>query len=329
MLSVILLTWTLLSSGIIFAKTPEKLVFVFVFVPFVIYLGIRLANMRLGVLGFLDGSVVMGGLSCLALAAFPDETNGGSDLGVLGGNPIDATRALTFAILCLALRAWIIRPRPALLLTQLALGAVFAWYGVQTGSRGPWLALLVAIFLAAALSRHRFKIMTIGLVASTILFATWRLGAKNAIGDLPLFDRVFGVSQTDDITTGRGEIATVAIEGIRSNPLGIGWGSFGDFSRSYGLSSTEYAHNIFLEVAVESGILGIAGFIFFLIAVYSFVWRSRMLGTGTVAGIALTFWIVAALFSSDFGGNRGVWLCAGIAIGSYTLAKPAVSRVDG
>lgn len=324
-LSVFLLAWALLSSGIVFATTPRKLLFVFLFVPFLIYMGIRLAHMRLGVLGFLDGSIVMGGLSCLALGAFPNETAGGAGLSALGGNPIDSTRALTFALLCLAIRAWIVRPKFAALLVQGSLAAILLWYGVQTGSRGPWLAFLVAIFLSAALSRHRIRILSAGLITTMGLVTVWQLGARDAIRQLPLFNRVFDVSQTDDITTGRGDIASVAIRGIWSNPLGIGWGSFGEYSRSYGLSSVEYAHNIVLEVAVESGILGLVGFIMFVLAVYSFAWRSRGLDSGKVAGVALTFWLVAALFSSDFSGNRGVWLCAGLAIGSYIISRSTTS----
>src|SRR2546421_6121379 len=119
---------------------------------------------------------------------------------------------------------------------------------------------------------------------------TW-LGGDNALS------RLLGSLNTDDPTTGRAHFWAVTVDIIKTHPiLGIGLGAFSVVYTRYdsrnGLFRLEQAHNDYLQVLSDGGIVGAALGLFFIISLFrlGFARREshdnfrRGVATGALAG---------------------------------------------
>jgi O-antigen ligase len=119
---------------------------------------------------------------------------------------------------------------------------------------------------------------------------TW-LGGENAL------TRLLGSINTDDPTTGRAHFWAVTVDIIKTHPLlGIGLGAFSVVYTGYdsrnGLFRLEQAHNDYLQVLSDGGIVGAALGLFFVISLFrlGFARREshddfrRGVATGALAG---------------------------------------------
>jgi O-antigen ligase len=182
---------------------------------------------------------------------------------------------------------------------------------VMTNSRGGIISLLAEIlFLAATmgLRRHRRKkrdseerkprvksaavkaglalALVVGLFAGVVL-----LGGEDAL------TRVAGSVNTDDPTTGRAHFWSVTVDIIKTHPwLGTGLGAFGVVYTGYdsrnGMYRLEQAHNDYLQVLSDGGVIGALLGLFFVINLFrmGFMRRDsrdtfrRGVATGAMAG---------------------------------------------
>src|SRR5205807_2677507 len=190
---------------------------------------------------------------------------------------------------------------------------------VATLSRSGWLGFVVAaIALAILLPERRREIMMIGAAFAVVLLlagladpVAGRLGASQ--GSSPL-----------DTFNARVPIWGAAISMFAHHPIfGAGVNNFGYLIDSYDPNlGVNQAHNLFLNIAAERGILGIATFLLVVAVVFQTLrsaWRSasgfsnRVLTAGIIAAllgffahslfdvsyydykILLMFWLVIAI----------------------------------
>ncbi len=112
-----------------------------------------------------------------------------------------------------------------------------------------------------------------GLMASLLIGVIW-LGGEDALS------RIVGTVNADDPTTGRTHFWSVTLDIIRNHPLlGTGLGSYSLVYPRYdsggGLVRVEQAHNDYLQVLSDAGIIGAALGLFFLVALFRMSFARR------------------------------------------------------
>lgn len=181
---------------------------------------------------------------------------------------------------------------------------------LMTNSRGGVISLIAEIGFLAALSlfqrRHtrrrsaeekswiRSNATRAGLALAVIIAV---LGAVTILGGDSGLTRLLGTLNTDDPTTGRAHFWSVTIDIIKTHPiLGVGLGAFSVVYTGYdsrnGLLRLEQAHNDYLQVLSDGGIVGAALGVFFVISLFrmGFARREsndvfrRGVATGALAG---------------------------------------------
>lgn len=159
-----------------------------------------------------------------------------------------------------------------------------------TFSRGAWLGLAVSIAIIFFFSRERAYILS--MAAITVLLA------------IPELDKVLSRINLDFLSNDSSNIYRrylwkLAVKTFTDNPLlGSGVGSFGFSLPSHTKVSgylVSHAHNIYLQILAETGILGFTAFFgYIIIAMYvsfklfrrSFCRQTRCLSLGVMAGSA-------------------------------------------
>ena len=122
--------------------------------------------------------------------------------------------------------------------------------------------------------------LIIGILAATVFF-----GGEQALS------RFVGTVNTDDPTTGRAHFWNVTLDIIRAHPfIGTGLGAFGVIYTRYdshnGLYRLEQAHNDYLQVLSDGGIVGAALGLFFIIALFRMGLQRRESGDEFRRGVA-------------------------------------------
>ncbi|MDM7923652.1 MAG: O-antigen ligase family protein, partial [Pyrinomonadaceae bacterium] len=132
-----------------------------------------------------------------------------------------------------------------------------------SGSRGglvAFLAQLVFLVLVTVGTRSRKKLaLKVALVV--VLFAAI-IGGSFFVGGETSPTRIAETAQSKDITTDRAHIWSVTLNVIRNHlPLGAGMGAFGVAYTPYdsysGLERVEQAHNDYLQVLADAGLVGL------------------------------------------------------------------------
>jgi O-antigen ligase len=122
--------------------------------------------------------------------------------------------------------------------------------------------------------------LIIGILAATVFF-----GGEQALS------RFVGSVNTDDPTTGRAHFWNVTLDIIKAHPLiGTGLGAFGVIYTRYdshnGLYRLEQAHNDYLQVLSDGGIVGAVLGLFFIIALFRMGLQRRETGDEFRRGVA-------------------------------------------
>ena len=135
---------------------------------------------------------------------------------------------------------------------------------VFTWSRGAWLGVMFAVALFLLIMDKRWALA--GIVA---LFAIpFVLGSNNAISE-----RILSIGNTEDTSTAyRVSIWQASIKLIRDfwlSGIGLGSEAFSMIYPKYALAGANFAlhsHNLFLQICVEMGVIGIITFFALVIA---------------------------------------------------------------
>jgi O-antigen ligase len=181
---------------------------------------------------------------------------------------------------------------------------------IMTNSRGGMVALVAEVVFLAALTgfrrdderteageksgRVRAALLRVGLALALVLAL---VGGALFFGGEDALSRLVGTVNANDPTTGRAHFWSVTLRIIQANPLiGSGLGSYGLAYTQYdtrpGLERLEQAHNDYLQVISDAGIIGLGLGLFFVVAFFrmGFARREtddtfrRGVATGALAG---------------------------------------------
>ncbi len=177
-----------------------------------------------------------------------------------------------------------------------------------SGSRGGFVAVLAELILLVILTTRLHGIKAVALKAAlTIALAGAVVAGAIFVGGETSFSRFADTVGSKDVTTNRLHIWQVTLRVIGANmPFGAGFGAFGSAFTPYddftGLERVEQAHNDYLQVLADAGLVGaaIGGFFLFMLIRQcrrSIVVRNtfrRGLAVGSSVGIAAV--LVHSLF---------------------------------
>lgn len=231
-------------------------------------------------------------------------------------NPIDLATYLMVVLLCLLIGPW--RHVAGRALRWVALGALL-WLFAATDAQGAWLAFcvgLVAMMGAAPAFRHK------GLV--------WLLAALGAaVTALSLSGHLKGaLSFSEAGKMDRWLMWQAALGMIHDRPwLGHGVNTFMDNYLRYRVGGElwpRYAHNCYLQVAAETGVVGLAWFLGLLAALFARLSKALaqlepergLLLLGLFGG--LVAFVTQAAYDTNFYAMRQAtlfWVLAGLALG--------------
>jgi O-antigen ligase len=175
---------------------------------------------------------------------------------------------------------------------------------IMTNSRGGIISLVAeVIFLMAAAGFGRRQNFVEGArnsrAGSAYVRAAMALGLIIALfvgvvllGGESALSRFVGNVNTDDPTTGRAHFWSVTLDIIRAHPLvGTGLGAFGVVYTRYdsrnGLFRLEQAHNDYLQVLSDGGIVGAVLGLFFVVGLFRMGFARRESKDGFRRGVAI------------------------------------------
>jgi O-antigen ligase len=201
----------------------------------------------------------------------------------------------------------------------LPLAAACGMVLVHVGSRGPLLGVLVAVMVVLVVGRcfaGRRVLFVLAAVAASYGAFRYALVAGGAGGK-----RIIGSLETGFSDNVRAQLLHDAVRLGSQHPMGIGWGDFAqdgqagrDIANQQGVA---YAHNVFAEAFSEGGVLAL---LVLVLVVVLALWRLQRLSSDPVDAVVLgilVYWLFNAQVSSDFVGNRFMWIALACGVAAY------------
>lgn len=207
-----------------------------------------------------------------------------------------------------------------------------------TFSRESWLLALLGVLVVTGLWIRRHRVSIVSLLTIAVFFFTLLVsGAAGIISRFYNPDEVYGLERIYFYVT--------AVQLFITHPwLGVGAGNYQFFDRTYAeVSSGGIAHNQFLTLAAETGVVGFLIFLWLLIAVLRMLKKFDLRSAGAndshywvkAAGCAFVFsWIAECLFREAFfvtaaagGGTKFLtaaifsWILLGVLMATLNLSQ--------
>uniref|UniRef100_A0A7C4CDF6 O-antigen ligase domain-containing protein n=1 Tax=candidate division WOR-3 bacterium TaxID=2052148 RepID=A0A7C4CDF6_UNCW3 len=245
-------------------------------------------------------------------------------LSAFGSTHIAAGRTLGLGVLA---SAYLCFRQSSLLrrLLWLAVGTALLAGFLLSGSRGSFVALVAAVaatgVMALAVRRGRRLVLAVSAVAGLATLGV-TLFAPAAV---EVMNRRLTATVADPLTlTARTRLdrATAAFDAFAASPLfGAGIGGFDMLFSNVDTGRGDYPHNVFLEVAAELGLVGLAAFLLLLLRSLRRPFRALSYANrAAAASLALPRLILAlacyalvnALFSGDLNDNRLLFAAIGM-----------------
>ncbi|WP_244166954.1 O-antigen ligase family protein [Micromonospora marina] len=245
----------------------------------------------------------------LAIATLTGDPQNGRADG-FGSNPIWLARALGGALVALT---WLYLQKRVAAWWAMGLALFLGLALFATGSRGPLVATVVALFVLV-LAGFRLKIrrgrrewVGLSLMSALVL----------AVITMPslLPPRVYAllVDPSEEMFgTARAEMREVSVPMIAEHPGGVGYGNWSDHS---GMLVHNYPHNLWLELPAEAGWLVGGAFILATLIVAGRLWRATR--RDPVAGFVLAvlaFNVVAVSTSGDVNAGRPLFVALALGV---------------
>lgn len=154
-----------------------------------------------------------------------------------------------------------------------ALAFIFAFFLLQTGTRGTFLGLLaglcIAALYAALCGRRTVRVAAGGAILVIVLLSGLLFAARDTsfVSESPMLERITAISLTEGET--RLTIWGIALEGVQERPL-LGWGQgafnyvFNTYYRPSLYDQEQWfdrVHNVYLDWLVAAGILGFLAYL--------------------------------------------------------------------
>lgn len=316
-------------------------------------LAARADHLRAALWGIVAGTLWLGGLAVLkVLTASASDFGGFAQAAVtyvhaagtsdrLSGPMEDPNFFAQLMLLGVAVafeRAWGERSGALRLLAALAAALGVAAI-VLTYSRGGLFALLCIAPAAVYSLRHRRRWIVGGMIVGLMALPALPTGyLDRAVDSLPVVGGKAGVHAADESVRGRVGEMVVAWEMFLDHPVrGVGLNNYEAYFQRYSLAFDQMprgearpAHSLYLEIAAERGLIGLASFAALLAAIAAIGlngWRAlRRWGepqlASMIAGLGVGFsgYLVAAIFLHD-AFPRYFWLVVGL-----FLAVPGLVR---
>jgi O-antigen ligase len=249
----------------------------------------------------------------------------GQRLSGFSGTNIGVSRTIGVAVIILLFFVWMSRVSLSWRILAVIGAGVMGLVMVGSGSRGPLLMLGGAVMLTLGVSiagpGHRMRSMlTIGIIVIVALgvFSSGLIPAAS----LERFDTLFNESDVDTSAQARRLVMDQAWQLFTTSPvIGHGTGSVSAFGAG---RDQIYPHNILLELAAETGLLGLGLYL----AIVGMVLQrllSRLSGASAQKPLWLTllamvlFSLLNAMVSGDLSDNRDMWLFAGIVLATTEI----------
>lgn len=155
---------------------------------------------------------------------------------------------------------------------------------VVTFSRGAWIACLVMVCVLGALASRKRSIALVAVAAFCVAVAVAPRDATGRAAELidPAYYR-------QSAKYGRLSFVRKAVVSVRANPIfGVGPGMYGGgVALRHGVSGADWVDNHYLKVAAESGLPGLAAFLWLVVALGRRADRVRRCATGNDRAIGL------------------------------------------
>ncbi len=250
--------------------------------------------------------VALGLMSAVALIAYaaPSADYPGRPT-LFGENPIWAARALFVGALVA-----IFGPFPSLV--RFVSAALMIAAGLMTLSLGPALGLAIGVWAGVGESfRRGNRLEPRFLVVWTALGVLMGIAVLIALSGSPEGDTslISSLARQQDVTSRQAYLGASLPLFAQSPLVGIGIGGFA----ATGLDT--YPHNLFVEVGLELGLLG-------LIAFGGWLWLAIRGAAGSPVLVALVVGTtVFTLFSGSLGSNTEFWIFTALAVARYPMAR--------
>lgn len=259
--------------------------------------------------------VILGSVLAVLTLMFPDAASMASGrISLEGGNTTSTGRGLAAAAVVLFVNAFNIRRYRVI---SIAGGAVLLVIALATAARGPILAAIAAITLAAVLSNSSGKVKRLIVVLSGVAIAFIVTVTEEAISD-----RAFAIGGTS--TNIRFTLWEAASGIIGANPFGIGWGLFYRYlppNLVLDSGDRQYPHNAFLELISEGGwITGLLTLSILALATFRQVKSSKSSADNIMTAL-LVFFVASAMVAGDITDNRGMWLLIGASLAAFSSSR--------
>lgn len=267
------------------------------------------------------------------------------------GPDLDANRYAQILIVLLPLGWWLIRGEPRLatklvagICSSLILGGVLVTY-----SRGAFVGLVVMLGLMEVLrlvTTRQLVVSAIALVLSMVVFSPGYTGRiATLVGIQGLFNTTATTeAQPDAVERGRATLMLSAWELFLDHPI-LGAGP-GQFAASYVIdyASEMYylrrvsrqfrAHSLYLEMAAETGLIGLGVFLAIVIVTLRRLWKARrqaMTRDPPLAGAAAAFLVAIAAYLTTamflhLSYQRYYWFLLGLAGATVRVAESSGAR---
>ena len=260
-------------------------------------------------------------------------------ISIPGANPIQVSRYL--AIGAAMMIALLIRKKPSDSISYIVILSIILLTIILSGSRGPLVSIILGSIIYAILyeRNHFIKIVAYASVAIGTIVLILLLLPEN------LTQRFFDISQGSVIISQQGvkRVSTIAtrfefwsmsLKSWISSGINFvfGLGSGGFSSLFIWRDWRWYPHNMFFEIIVELGLIGLIVLSLFITKAYKLISQGLNKGSFTdhsalwVAGTTVMF--IAAQFSGDINDNRILWMFLAISIASTHVDRLLVLDTD-
>jgi hypothetical protein len=199
---------------------------------------------------------------------------------------------------------------------------------VYVGSRGPALYALLTVAIVVVVARFftRRRARPLLIVGAVSVLAYGFALVDGGAGGL----RIVSSVRTDLYDVGREQLMASAIHLGLAHPMGIGWGDFArdspvgrELANAQGVA---YAHNSFAESFSEGGILALLAFVVVVVLVLTRLWRLSEGADGALVLGTTVYWLLNAQVSSDFVGNRFMWIAIACGLAATASTRPRNAR---
>ncbi|HCE4629675.1 TPA: O-antigen ligase family protein [Vibrio parahaemolyticus] len=177
---------------------------------------------------------------------------------------------------------------------------LFMFSIIVSFSKGPILAIFVVVFCIMVKNKRYLEVIITAILLSMLLFFLEDAYNWSQNSEYYSLARILGVLFTlvsgGDVTSGvnygsvgsRLDMYTYSYEIIKSNPLGVGLGNWGDYVSVEGM---KYPHNFFLEIFTEMGV--VFGVLFLSVFILPLFFSVSLIKA------IMCFFMINQLFSGD------------------------------